>query len=131
MLALGPQTPVFIAVSPVDFRLGIDGLARRCHSVLFQRPMSGAVFVFRNRRRTAVKLIHYDGQGFVLLHKRWSAGRLNWWPESAHESLQVPVRDLQVLLYNGDPQGARMAADWRSLKPLLDEPPSPSSNPSP
>ncbi len=70
MLALGPQTAVFIAVTPVDFRLGIDGLARRCHSVLFQQPMSGAVFVFRNRQRTAVKLIHYDGQGFILFHKR-------------------------------------------------------------
>ncbi len=123
MLALGPLTAVFIAVTPVDFRLGIDGLARLCRSVLFQQPMSGAVFVFRNRQRTAVKLIHYDGQGFVLLYKRWSKGKLNWWPTSAHDSLQVPIRDLQVLLYNGDPQGAKMAADWRPLKPLLGQPP--------
>ena len=75
--------------------------------------------MLRSRQRTVVKLIHYDGQGFVLLHKRWSKGKLNWWPTSAHDSLQVPIRDLQVLLYNGDPQGSKMAADWRLGEHLL------------
>lgn len=115
MLNVSPQTAVFIAVEPVDFRLGIDGLAQRCRTLLAQDPMGGAAFVFRNRKSNAIKILTYDGQGFWLCHKRWSSGRLTWWPRSASRSLQVPARELQVLLYNGNPKGARMADDWRRV----------------
>ena len=75
MIALTPQLRVLVAVAPVDFRAGIDGLAQRVRQVLAAEPMSGALFVFRNRRGTAVKLLAYDGQGFWLCHKRLSQGR--------------------------------------------------------
>ena len=115
MLAFRPQTSIFIAVEHVDFRLGIDGLARCCRSLLAQDPMSGGVFVFRNRRSNAIKILTYDGQGFWLCHKRWSSGRLAWWPKSASRSLKVPARELQIMLYNGNPKGANMASDWRPV----------------
>ena len=115
MLTFSPQTAIFIAVEHVDFRLGIDGLAQRCRSLLAQDPMAGSVFVFRNRRSNAIKILTYDGQGFWLCHKRWSAGRLAWWPKSASHSLQVPARELQILLYNGNPKDANMASDWRAV----------------
>ncbi len=115
MLSISPQTSIFIAVSHVDFRLGIDGLAQRCRSLLAQDPMSGCLIVFRNRKSNALKVLTYDGQGFVLYHKRWSAGRLTWWPKTNSNSLKVPARELQILLYNGDPKRANMAEDWRPL----------------
>ncbi|MHB1313454.1 MAG: IS66 family insertion sequence element accessory protein TnpB [Gemmatimonadaceae bacterium] len=61
---------ILVAVQPVDFRRGIDGLARLCQEALQHDPFAGAVFVFRNRKATAVKLLMYDGQGFWLAHKR-------------------------------------------------------------
>ncbi len=115
MLSVAPQTNIFIAVNPVDFRLGIDGLAQRCRSVLAQDPMSGYLFVFKNRKSNAIKILSYDGQGFVLYHKRWSSGRLTWWPQSRSNGLQVPARELLILLYNGDPKRANMADDWRAV----------------
>ena len=115
MLSFSPQTAIFIAVEPVDFRLGIDGLAQRCRTLLARDPMEGAAFVFRNRRSNAIKILTYDGQGFWLCHKRWSCGRLAWWPKCASHSLSVPARELQVLLYNGNPKGANMASDWRPV----------------
>lgn len=115
MLSISPQTSIFIAVDPIDFRLGIDGLAQRCRSVLAQDPMSGCVFVFKNRKRNAIKILTYDGQGFVLYHKRWSAGRLTWWPNTNSCSQKVPARELQILLYNGNPKHANMANDWRPV----------------
>lgn len=115
MLAFGPQTAIFIAVEHVDFRLGIDGLARCCRSVLAQDPMGGGVFVFRNRKRNAIKILTYDGQGFFLCHKRWSAGRLAWWPKSGSHSLKLPARELLILLYNGNPKRAKLARDWRPV----------------
>lgn len=115
MLSISSQTAIFIAVNHVDFRLGIDGLAQRCRSLLSQDPMSGGLFVFRNRKSNAIKILSYDGQGFVLYYKRWSSGRLTWWPQTSECALQVPARELQVLLHNGNPKHANMADDWRPV----------------
>lgn len=115
MITLSPQSRIFIAIQPVDFRLGIDGLAQCCRSVLAENPMSGAWFVFRNRASTAIKALAYDGQGFWLCHRRLSKGRLNWWPNSPMASLPLPAAELQVLLWNGNPQGAKFAEPWRPL----------------
>ena len=60
MLQLTPQTRVFIACQPADFRRGIDGLAALCRQRLGEDPMGGAIFVFRNRRGTSLKLLCYD-----------------------------------------------------------------------
>jgi len=74
MLQITPQMKILVAVAPADFRRGIDGLARLCREQLQQDPFTGAVFVFRNRRGTALKVLMYDGQGFWLCHKRLSRG---------------------------------------------------------
>ena len=70
MLQLSPQSRIFVAVEPVDFRLGIDGLGAICRQRFDQNPLHGAVFVFRNRRATTVKLLVYDGQGYVRRESR-------------------------------------------------------------
>lgn len=64
MIQVTPRMRILVAVEPADFRKGIDGLARRCKEVLKQDPFRGWVFVFRNRRATAVKALASDGQGF-------------------------------------------------------------------
>jgi len=60
MIQLIPQLHILLACKPVDFRCGIDGLAALCRIDLEQNPMSGTLFVFRNRRGTALKMICYD-----------------------------------------------------------------------
>jgi transposase len=114
MLQLTPQTRVFVAVEAVDFRRGIDGLAARCRQRLDQEPMSGAVYVFRNRRATAIKVLVYDGQGFWLCTKRLSQGRFQWWPDQG-TSHALSARELAIVLWNGDPSSAHMAQDWRRV----------------
>jgi len=74
MLQLTPQSRIFVATAPVDFRKGIDGLAAVCRQVLGANPLEGAVYVFRNRAGTALKLLLYDGQGYWLCMKRLSQG---------------------------------------------------------
>jgi transposase len=93
MIQITPQMRVLVAVEAIDFRRGIDGLARVCRELLGADPFSGAVFVFRSKRGTAIKLLVYDGQGFWLCHKRLSQGRFRWWPsraDAAGESLRAP-----------------------------------------
>lgn len=114
MLQLSPQTRVFVAVEAVDFRRGIDGLAALCRQRLDQEPMSGAVYVFRNRRATAIKVLVYDGQGFWLCTKRLSQGRFQWWPRQG-VSHTLSARELAIVLWNGDPTKAGLAQDWRQV----------------
>ena len=66
MLQLRPHSRIFLATEPVDFRQGIDGLAAVCRQVLGANLLEGAVYVFRNRAATALKLLLYDGQGYWL-----------------------------------------------------------------
>lgn len=60
MIQITPQMRILLAVQPVDFRKGVDGLARVCRTALASDPFSGSVFVFRNRRATAIKILIYD-----------------------------------------------------------------------
>jgi transposase len=118
MMSVSAQTRVLVCVAPVDFRKGIDGLARICREALRTDPLSGALFVFRNRRRTAIKLLAYDGQGFWLCMKRLSEGRFRYWPDTpagAHRELLA--HQLQVLLAGGNAEAASGAPMWRRLEP--------------
>lgn len=110
MIYIPPQIRVFLFIEPVDFRNGIDGLARLCRAKLRQDPMSGAVFLFINRRRTSLKLLIYDGQGFWLCQKRFSQGKIKFWPKHG-DTLSAP--EVQILLHNGDPNGSRIAPYWK------------------
>lgn len=75
MIQLTPQHQLFVCIEAIDFRKGIDGLVGLCRGELQQDVYSGKVFVFRNRRGTAVKVLVYDGTGFWLMQKRFSSGR--------------------------------------------------------
>lgn len=118
MIQVTPQMRVLVAIEPVDFRRGIDGIARVCRETLSADPFSGAAYVFRNRRGTALKILVYDGQGFWLCHKRLSRGKFACWP-AAHGNAAATVRahELQVLLFGGDPGATRAAPVWRSVSP--------------
>jgi transposase len=115
MIQITPQMRVLVAVEPADFRCGIDGLARRCRAVLQSDPFSGTVFVFRNRGKTAIKVLVYDGQGFWLCHKRLSSGRFGHWPTAAAPASALQAHELQVLLRGGDPSAAKGRPDWRPV----------------
>ena len=116
MMQLTPQMRILVCVEPADFRCGIDGLARMCRKALSADPMSGAVFVFRNRRSTAVKVLAYDGQGFWLCHKRLSQGRFRHWPRGdGGVECELLAHELQVLLAAGNPSATQAAAQWRRV----------------
>jgi transposase len=116
MIQLVPQLRILLACQPVDFRCGIDGLAALCKQELAENPMSGALFVFRNRSGTALKLLCYDGLGYYLVTRRFSRGRVRWWPQASDSCLQpIEAQQLSVLLYQGLPDQAQFAPAWRKL----------------
>jgi transposase len=120
MIQITPQTRILLAIEPVDFRKGIDGLAAVCRARLKRDPFSGTMFIFRNRRGSSIKVLFYDGQGFWLCTKRLSKGKLTWWP-SRHTGgentlMQLAAYQLQLLLWNTDLSSIKQPEIW---KPIL------------
>ena len=112
MLQISPSSRIFICIQRVDFRNGIDGLVAFCRNILDQDPFQGMVFVFRNRGRTTICLLAYDGQGFWLCTKRLSKGTFRWWPTN---SSAVDAKYLQTLLWNGNPELAQFSENWKKI----------------
>lgn len=118
MIQITPQMRILLAVESVDFRKGIDGLAGVCRNVIGADPLNGFLFVFRNRRKTAIKMLTYDGQGYWLFQKRLSVGRFGWWPEREGQMASaLAVHELQLLIWNGDPGSARVSQMWKPVGP--------------
>ena len=115
MIQVSPTTRIFIHLSPIDFRKGIDGLAALCRQAFDQEPASGALFLFRGRKNTALKLLIYDGQGYWMLQKRLSQGTFKSWPKDQQQANSLSMYELYVLLGNGDPSRASIAQNWRQL----------------
>ena len=122
MIQLTPQMRIMVAVEPVDFRQGIDGLCRVCRQVLSTDPFTGAVFIFRSRLGTSVKILAYDGQGFWLCQKRLSEGRFVHWPRggpAGEKARQLLAHQVQALLVGGNPEATQAASQWRSVTPQV------------
>jgi transposase len=107
MIQITPHIRIYLCISAVDFRKGIDGLCRVCREVLTQDPFSGSMFIFRNKGKRAIKILLYDGQGFWLFMKRLSRGCFKWWPAENHaiigseeigEVLNLTVPELHLLI---------------------------------
>jgi len=75
MFSLSGNQRYFLYRHPCDMRKGFDGLYGLVSSELNQRVVNGSVFVFINRKRTHIKLLHWEGGGLVIYHKRLEKGR--------------------------------------------------------
>jgi transposase len=116
MIQITPHMRILLAVEPVDFRKGIDGLCALCRKVPDCDPFSGTVFVFCNKSKTSIRLLTYDGQGFWLCHKRLSQGRLRGWPKPGQDFVKtLAAHELQLLLWNADPSEAKVAPFWKPI----------------
>ena len=94
--------------APVDLRKGFDALAELVRQHLRDDPLSGHVFVFRNRRGDRIKLLYWDEDGFVIVYKRLEDGIFRF-PAAAEGQASVTVRaaELAMLLDGVDWQNAK------------------------
>ncbi len=75
MLGFSSSLRYFLCCTTVDMRNGFDGLAGIVRNHLEKDPISGDVFIFLNKKRTHIKLLYWDGDGFALYYKRLEQGR--------------------------------------------------------
>ena len=99
MFSLGSQHHYYLYRGACDMRKGFDGLSGLVVNELGRSPMDGSVFVFINRQRNQMKLLHWERGGLVLYQKRLERGRFSI-PQKADEQGQLSWPEL-VLLVEG------------------------------
>ena len=99
-------TQVWLAIEPVDMRLGIDGLALRIQESLGCSPCNGSAYAFRNRRHNRLKLLIWDGTGVWLCQRRLHRGHFTW------PSAQTPICSLDQAQWKWLITGV----DWQRLE---------------
>ncbi len=97
MIAPRAGARVWVATRPVDFRLGINGLAAMVKQVLADSPYSGDIFVFRSKRSDRLKLLAWDGSGMVLATKWLEQGKFAW-PAIDDGRMCLTVTQLALLM---------------------------------
>jgi transposase len=116
MLQITPQMTLFLSINHTDFRKGVDSLVALCQQQLDRDPFSGALFVFTNRNRNALKFLAYDGNGFWLALKRFSKGKLPWWPTGDLPPIyHIDATQLSILISQGNPQNSSLGSPWKRL----------------
>ena len=111
MIQITPQHQLFLYLYPLDFRKGMDGLIGVCRQKTKMDPFSGTVFIFHNHKGNALKLLVYDGTGFWLAQKRFSQGKLKFWP--THKNQPICATTLMVMLNQGQP--GEMQSSWKAV----------------
>ena len=106
MIGLPDGVRVYLAAGRTDLRRGIDGLAAQIQTVLREDPFSGHLFIFRGRAAHTIKVLMYDGSGFLLMQKRLTEGKFIW--PSPADGIVTISRAQMSLLVDG--------LDWRSAK---------------
>ena len=100
MLSLGLTGTIHLAVEPVDGRKGIDGLAGVVRASLGRDPTSGDLFVFRNRRGGALKILAGMGDGFALYLRRLEQGTFAF-PQANSNSNELVISSTQLAMILG------------------------------
>jgi transposase len=107
------RTRIHLATRPADFRKSIDGLSGEVRRVLDDDPTSGHLFVFHNRRRTALKLLWWDRGAFNLLYRRLERGRFRL-PDFHREATRVRLSraELEALVEGLELMKVRAGERW-------------------
>ena len=108
MLNFPPAVRIWLCTMPADMRKSFDGLAELVRQHLQIDPLSGHLFVFRNRRSDRVKLLYWDEDGYVIVYKRLEEGTFRF-PAAAAGQQGVTLRaaELAMLLDGVDWQNAK------------------------
>jgi transposase len=112
MIALAHTLQIFICTEPTDMRCSFDGLCGMAENLMKQDPMSGHLFVFRNRNRDRLKILYWDRDGLAIWYKRLESGTYQFptdlkSPDEKTSSVEISFSDLSLLLGGIDLRSVR------------------------
>lgn len=91
------NTAIWLHPHPIDFRKQMDGLVILVADHLKLNPISGQMFLFRNRTANKIKILWWDKNGFWLCYKRFEEGKLKF-PQVSDTVLELSKEQLEWLL---------------------------------
>lgn len=97
---------IWLATQPLDMRRSFDALAEHVRTILSHDPLSGHLFVFRNRTGQRVKILWWDQDGYALYYKRLERGTFQF-PSAAGKSIAIRSEQLKQLLSGCPIESAR------------------------
>jgi transposase len=97
MLSIPSGVKIFLYSRPADMRKGVDGLSGIVRSEFEADPLDGSLFLFINRRRDRLKILHWDGGGFWLYYRLLEAGTFEALAADG-TYLQIDATQLAMLL---------------------------------
>jgi transposase len=97
MLSLPLPVRIFLCTRRADMRKGFDGLAQLVREFLGADPLSGHLFVFRNKRGDRLKLLYWDSDGLAIWYKRLEKGTFRF-PAATSDGLEIRAADLMMIL---------------------------------
>jgi transposase len=117
MLSLPSAVRIWLATRPTDLRKSFDSLAELVRQHLAADPLSGQLFVFRNKRADRVKLLYWDEDGFVIVYKRLELGTFRF-PEATAAGVAIRAADLQMLLDGVDLDSVKRRRRYHRPRPV-------------
>lgn len=112
MLSVPPTMRVFVAVTAVDMRKSFDGLANAARSIAQEDPLSGHLFAFFNRKRTMMKAVYWDRNGYCLLAKRLERGTFVLPPGGTRGVVELEAAELALIVEGIDLTNGRRRPRW-------------------
>ncbi len=108
MLTLRPSIKIYLCLQPADMRKSMDGLSVLVQSQMDENPLSGHLFLFRNRTGNRLKLLYWDRNGFAIWYKRLEKGRFSF-PLDGEGRVEITETVFQQLL-----GGLRLDRVWKN-----------------
>ena len=118
MLSSANQAPIYLYAGAADMRKAFDGLLGLVTEAGMGDPLSGAWFVFRNRRADRIKILYFDRDGLAIWYKRLERGRFQW-PriEPGQSAVSVQASELRLILEGIDLDSVRRRRRWSGPPP--------------
>ncbi len=113
MLSLPPSVRIFLCSQPTDMRKSFDTLAALVRDALQDNPLSGHLFVFRNKLGDRLKLLFWDTDGFVIYYKRLEEGSFQFPAARSNHGVEIRAADLAMLLDGVDLDSVKRRKRYR------------------
>jgi transposase len=112
MLSLPLPVRIFLCTRYADLRKSFDGLAQMVREFLGADPLSGHLFVFRNKRSDRIKLLYWDTDGLAIWYKRLEQGSFRF-PAATDAGIEIRAADLTMLLDGVDLENVKRQRRYR------------------
>lgn len=110
MIGITNGIRIYVCAQPADMRRSFDGLCGMAENLMHQDPLSGSLFLFRNRNRDRLKILYWDRDGLAIWYKRLEKGTFQFptdlmAADQRPTSAQITTEELSMLLGGIDLRG--------------------------